>query len=59
MSEKQDIFDEEMKKAAHKIFSVMGSKGGRKTAERGPKYFREIQRKSVAARKQNSKKKQC
>lgn len=35
----------------HDFLKQIGQKGGRQTAKRGPEYYRQIQRKSVAARK--------
>lgn len=35
----------------HDFLKQIGQKGGRQTAKRGTAYYREIQRKSVAARK--------
>jgi len=37
-------------------YQEMGKKGGIKIAERGPDYFRNLQAKSVKARKKNAKK---
>ncbi len=37
-------------KELSKYFSKKGKKGGQKTAERGPEYYREIQKKSAKVR---------
>ena len=48
--------DEVMKHSIKQFLASVGRAGGKKTAERGSEYYRNIQKKSVASR--NSKKKE-
>ena len=50
------IMDEVMKHSIKQFLASVGRAGGKKTAERGSEYYRNIQKKSVASR--NSKKKE-
>lgn len=47
-----------MKNKLSEAASIMGKQGGKKTAQRGEEYFREIQRLGVEARKKNQNMKQ-
>jgi len=53
--EEKEFMDNELRKAAQKYLSAIGAKGGQKTALRGPEYYRNIQKKSVEARRRRKK----
>jgi len=38
----------------HDYFTTIGKRGGRKTAQRGVQYYRNLQRRSVIKRRQNA-----
>lgn len=51
--EEAEMFDDVIRDAARQFLTVIGSRGGKKTAERGPDYYREIQKRSVEVRRKN------